>query len=63
LFGPTVYVNYLADKFHKTPNQTSQLTTYPNLLFGFGNIFSLSVSCKDADFGLPRISHLRANVS
>ncbi|KAH7168505.1 major facilitator superfamily domain-containing protein [Fusarium sp. MPI-SDFR-AT-0072] len=38
LFGPTVYVNYLADKFHKTPNQTSQLTTYPNLLFGFGSL-------------------------
>ncbi|SCO86498.1 uncharacterized protein FRV6_10625 [Fusarium oxysporum] len=42
LFGPTVYVNYLADKFHKTPNQTSQLTTYPNLLFGFGSALSNS---------------------
>lgn len=38
LFGPSVYVNYLAELFQKTPNETSRLVTYPNLLFGFGEI-------------------------
>ncbi|KAH7276237.1 major facilitator superfamily domain-containing protein [Fusarium solani] len=38
LFGPSVYVNYLAELFQKTPNETSRLVTYPNLLFGFGSL-------------------------
>ncbi|KPM44526.1 hypothetical protein AK830_g2005 [Neonectria ditissima] len=38
LFGASVYVNYLAELFQKTPNETSRLVTYPNLLFGFGSL-------------------------
>ncbi|KAH7120515.1 major facilitator superfamily domain-containing protein, partial [Dactylonectria macrodidyma] len=38
LYGPSVYVNYLAELFHTTPSKASQLVTYPNLLFGFGSL-------------------------
>ncbi|PVH68349.1 MFS general substrate transporter [Cadophora sp. DSE1049] len=38
LFGASVYVNYLAVRFNKTPDETSRLVTYPNLLFGLGSL-------------------------
>ncbi|KAH8587359.1 major facilitator superfamily domain-containing protein [Bisporella sp. PMI_857] len=38
LLGASVYVNHLAHVFSKTPNETSRLVTYPNLLFGFGSL-------------------------
>lgn len=38
LFGPSVYTNYLAEQFQKTTNEISHLVTYPNLLFGFGEM-------------------------
>lgn len=38
LFGPSVYTNYLAEQFQKTANEISHLVTYPNLLFGFGEM-------------------------
>ncbi|KAH6972113.1 major facilitator superfamily domain-containing protein [Ilyonectria sp. MPI-CAGE-AT-0026] len=38
LFGTSVYVNYLAELFRKTPSETSRLVSYPNLLFGFGSL-------------------------
>ncbi|KXJ87878.1 major facilitator superfamily domain-containing protein [Microdochium bolleyi] len=38
LIGASVYVNFLAQLFGKTPNETSRLVTYPNLLFGFGSL-------------------------
>ncbi|KAH7370683.1 major facilitator superfamily domain-containing protein [Rhexocercosporidium sp. MPI-PUGE-AT-0058] len=38
LLGPSVYVNFLAELFGRTPSETSQLVTYPNLLFGFGSL-------------------------
>ncbi|KAI1397127.1 major facilitator superfamily domain-containing protein [Hypoxylon fuscum] len=38
LLGPSVYVNYLAELYQRTPNETSRLVTYPNLLFGLGSI-------------------------
>jgi hypothetical protein len=36
LIGPSVYVSLLAQRFNKTPSETSQLVNNPNLLFGFG---------------------------
>ncbi|KAI1049651.1 hypothetical protein LB505_011695, partial [Fusarium chuoi] len=38
LFGPSVYVNFLAQQFGKTPSETSQLVNNPNLLFGLGSL-------------------------
>ncbi|KAJ9165407.1 MFS general substrate transporter [Coniochaeta hoffmannii] len=38
LFGPSVYVNYMAAIFETTPNVTSRLVTYPNLAFGYGSL-------------------------
>lgn len=41
LFGPSVYVNYMATIFETTPNVTSRLVTYPNLAFGYGAFLSI----------------------
>ncbi|QPC59174.1 hypothetical protein HYE67_001405 [Fusarium culmorum] len=40
LIGPSVYVGLLAQRFNKTTSETSQLVNNPNLLFGFGLVFS-----------------------
>ena len=43
LFGPSVYVNFLAQRFGKTPSETSQLVNNPNLLFGLGKKIPLKL--------------------
>src|SRR5687767_1559224 len=36
LFGPSIYINYFSQTFQISPSRASQLVSYPNLLFGFG---------------------------
>lgn len=44
LLGPSVYIGLYAEEFNITPTKASDLVSYPNLAFGFGERSSLNVN-------------------